>query len=60
MIDSYKILKTPVFNLSIYDQPEDEKIVILQRAGKGKKQEEKAIEILFRNIEKTLVLVSFK
>lgn len=28
MIDSYKILKTPVFNLSIYDQPEDEKIVM--------------------------------
>jgi signal transduction histidine kinase len=28
MINSYKILKTPVFKLSIYDQPEDEKIAI--------------------------------
>jgi len=39
---------------------EEDKIVILQRTGKGKKQEEKAVEILFKNIEKTLVLVSFK
>lgn len=39
---------------------EEDKIVILQRIGKGKKQEEKAVEILFSNIEKTLVLVSFK
>jgi ribosome maturation factor RimP len=38
----------------------DDKIQLLQQTGKGKKKEENTIEILFNNIEKTLVLVSFK
>lgn len=35
-------------------------IVLLQQSGTGKKKEEKALEIQFENIDKTLVLVSFK
>jgi ribosome maturation factor RimP len=39
---------------------DDEKIQLLEQAGKGKKKEETVVEILFKDIEKTLVLVSFK
>lgn len=39
---------------------EDEKIQLIQQSGKGKKKEETSVEILFTDIEKTLVLVSFK
>lgn len=39
---------------------DEEKIQLLQQAGKGKKKEETEVEILFKDIEKTLVLVSFK
>lgn len=39
---------------------EEDKIFLLQETGKGKKKEETAVEILFKDIEKTLVLVSFK
>ena len=39
---------------------EEDMILLLQETGKGKKKEETAVEILFKDIEKTLVLVSFK
>ena len=39
---------------------EDEKIEILQQVGIGKKKEEKRIEISFKDLDKTFVLVSFK
>jgi len=39
---------------------DEEKILLLQEAGKGKKKEEVGVEILLKDIEKTLVLVSFK
>jgi ribosome maturation factor RimP len=42
------------------DAVDEEKIKLLQQSGKGKNKEEKGIEILFKDIEKTLVLVSFK
>ncbi|MFZ2906881.1 MAG: ribosome maturation factor RimP [Cyclobacteriaceae bacterium] len=35
-------------------------IEVLEQTGSGKKKEERAIEILFDEIEKTFVLVSFK
>jgi ribosome maturation factor RimP len=38
----------------------DEKIVLEQETGSGKKKEVKAIEIPFTDIEKAFVLVSFK
>lgn len=38
----------------------DEKIILVQEMGTGKKKETKEIEIPFSEIEKTFVLVSFK
>jgi ribosome maturation factor RimP len=38
----------------------DEKIILVQETGTGKKKETKEIEIPFSEIEKTFVLVSFK
>jgi ribosome maturation factor RimP len=38
----------------------EDKIAVLQQTGKGKKTEPQEIEILFSDIDKTLVLVSFK
>lgn len=38
----------------------DEKIVLVQEIGTGKKKESKEIEIPFSEIDKTFVLVSFK
>ena len=38
----------------------DDKIVLVQETGSGKKKETKEIEILFSEIEKTFVMVSFK
>jgi ribosome maturation factor RimP len=39
---------------------DDNKIQLLQQTGTGKNRVEKKIEILFQDIDKTLVLVSFK
>jgi len=38
----------------------DEKIVLLQETGTGKKKETREVEIPFSEIEKTFVMVSFK
>jgi len=38
----------------------DEKIVLTQQTGSGKKKEERTLEIQFSEIEKAFVLVSFK
>jgi ribosome maturation factor RimP len=38
----------------------EEKIVLLQETGSGKKKEERTLEIQFSEIEKAFVLVSFK
>jgi ribosome maturation factor RimP len=38
----------------------DQQIELLQLSGTGKKKEEKSITITFQEIEKTIVLVSFK
>ena len=38
----------------------DDKLELLQQTGSGKKKEEKTISVLFDDIEKTFVLVSFK
>lgn len=39
---------------------QENNIEVLEQTGSGKKKEERAIEILFDEIEKTFVLVSFK
>lgn len=39
---------------------DENKITLLQQTGKGKQKEEISIEIVFSDIDKTLVLVSFK
>ncbi|HEY3404574.1 MAG TPA: ribosome maturation factor RimP [Ohtaekwangia sp.] len=38
----------------------EEKIILIQETGSGKKKEEKPVEVLFSEIEKAFVIVSFK